>query len=115
MDADMCLAGSEATLPDLSSLLRKTLPLEPYPVMRPGDGPTEAFERRRALDRECGEVTAAILTVAGSRTSRVIVCNLRRPQVVVDALRGMAAELALELILLARPDGAGLDIAVQPH
>lgn len=103
------------SLRDLDSLLRATAPLERSAGRLTDDVPTDRLERRRELERECGEVTAAILTAASSNVSRVIVCGLRRPGVVVEALRGVASELALDLVLIARPDGTGSDIAVAPR
>ncbi len=74
---------------------------------------TRGFERERELDRECGEVTGAILAVAGGRISQIVLCNLRHCVPILEALRREADELAVDLALVARPDGRGYDIAVR--
>ena len=60
-------------------------------------------------------MTAAMLAVGGKRVPWVMVCGLRRPGVVVEALRGLALKLALDVELVARPSGAGLDVVVRPR
>lgn len=101
---------------DLGSLLRASAPLELPPLNgTQDDRSASSSQARRTLERECTEVTAAILTAAGRSVSRVVVCNLTRPGVVVEGLRGLASELALDLTLVSRPIGSGLDVVVKPR
>jgi hypothetical protein len=85
------------------------------PRSHPPETSTRGFERQRQLDRECSEVTSAILLASGARASRVVVCNLDHAPVVAQAMRGLARRVAVDLVLLARSDGTGTDIAVQSH
>ncbi len=99
-------------------LYRATAPVSPAgvaPRIAPADATTRGFERQRELDRECAEVGAAVLLASGGRVSSVVVCNLKHARVVVPALRGVAAELAVRLEPIARPDGTGTDSAVRSH
>lgn len=100
----------------LDALLQATAPLEP-PAFgpTPEEEPHVRREARRSLERESAEVTAAILAVGAGRAPWVMVCGLRRPGVVVEALRGLAAQLALDVELVARAAGPGLDVVVRPH
>jgi len=67
----------------------------------------------RTLEREIEEVTGAILLVTDRRHSRVLVCNLAHCAAVVDAVQVLADEAAVDIELIARPDGHGCDIAVR--
>jgi hypothetical protein len=98
------------------ALLHATAPIEPAGFGgAPEEEPNDRREARRSLERESTEVTAAILAVGAGRAPWVMVCGLRRPRVVVEALRGLATQLALDVELVARPAGAGLDVVVRPH
>jgi hypothetical protein len=77
------------------------------------DSTTRRFERLRLLDRECGEVTAAILLASRKRTTRIVVCNLRHAPVVAQALRGLASQVGVRLVLMPRPDAPHADIAIE--
>jgi hypothetical protein len=73
---------------------------------------TRRSDRQQELDRECAEVSAAILLASAGHASNVVVCNLRNGRMVARAVHGLATELGVDLELRERPRGIGADIAV---
>ena len=108
---------ARALPPDaFDALLQTTAPIEPAALdWAPGEESNDRREARRTLERETAEVTAAILAVGAGRAPWVMVCGLGRPGVAVEALRGLAAQLALDVELVARTAGPGLDVVVRPQ
>ncbi len=104
-------ASAIAGVSGIAALRRVTRPAH---VAAPvADELGERWVARRTLERESNEVLAALLAVSKWRSLRVVVCNLVRPAVVVESLRGVAAELGLDLELVGIPDGPGFDVAVR--
>ncbi|HYM83539.1 MAG TPA: hypothetical protein VEY67_05270 [Candidatus Dormibacteraeota bacterium] len=98
----------------LEALIADTRPVVPDPRRSAVEGSARWFDRERELERECAEVSASILLVAGGRISGTVVCGLHQARIVREALRGLAADLGVDVFLLDRADG-GQDLAVRPH